>query len=115
MGLDSISTALQQGRLHVHRVQSSMILPAALGLGEREAILLAEEVDADILISDDAAARLIASQRGLRFTGTLGILREARDQGLIPSALSLLLDLRQRRLWISGALVEMVRREEREE
>jgi uncharacterized protein len=115
IGLDSISMALKQGRLQVHRVQSSMILPAALGFGEQEAILLAEEMHADLFVSDDAAARLIASQRGLRFTGTLGILRDARDQGLIPSALPLLLELRQHGLWISEALVEMVRREEGEE
>ncbi|MCA1723183.1 MAG: DUF3368 domain-containing protein [Thermomicrobia bacterium] len=66
-------------------------------------------------MSDDAAARLIAAQRGIRVTGTLGILRAAREQGFIPSALSLLLELRQRGLWISEALVESVRREEDEE
>lgn len=51
MGLDSISIALQQGLRSVHHVQSSAILPAMLGLGEREAILLAEEIDADDCIA----------------------------------------------------------------
>ncbi|MCA1723182.1 MAG: hypothetical protein LC748_02795 [Thermomicrobia bacterium] len=46
LGLDSIATALKQGRLQVHRVQSSVIMSIALGSGEREAILLAEEIDA---------------------------------------------------------------------
>ena len=91
-----------------------MILPAALGSGEQEAIPLAEEIHAAILISDDAAARAIAAQRGLTFTGTLGILRDARDRGLIPSAVSLLLELRRRGLWISEESVAMVRREEDE-
>ena len=48
-----------------------------LDLGEREAILLAEQLNADLVILDDKAARRIARERRLRIIGLLGILKEA--------------------------------------
>ncbi len=54
-----------------------------LGAGEREAIALAEELHADRLIMDDRAARRIATQRNLIVIGTLGVLVEAAERGLI--------------------------------
>jgi predicted nucleic acid-binding protein len=42
--------------------------------GEREAILLAEELKANLIILDEKAARQIARERGLNLTGLLGIL-----------------------------------------
>lgn len=47
------------------------------------AILLAESIQADILIIDEKAARLIAGQRGISVTGTLGIVGEAAERGLV--------------------------------
>ncbi len=51
--------------------------------GEREAILLAEQLDADLIILDEKAARQIARERGLQLTGLLGILAIAAAQNLI--------------------------------
>ncbi|HAJ61431.1 MAG TPA: DUF3368 domain-containing protein, partial [Cyanobacteria bacterium UBA8543] len=45
--------------------------------GEREAILLAQQLKADLVILDDKAARRIALERGLRIIGLLGILKDA--------------------------------------
>jgi predicted nucleic acid-binding protein len=60
-----------------------------LGLGESEAIALAEETQADALLTDDRAARREAEGRGIRVQGTLGILDLAAQIGLIdfPSAI----------------------------
>jgi predicted nucleic acid-binding protein len=44
--------------------------------GERETILLAEKLGANLVILDEKAARLVAIQRGLNVTGLLGILVE---------------------------------------
>lgn len=55
----------------------------SLHLGEQEAILLAEQLNADILILDERAARTIAFQRRLSVTGTLGVLNEAGNHNLI--------------------------------
>ncbi len=54
-----------------------------LGAGEREAIALAEELHADRLIMDDRAARRVATQRNLIVIGTLGVLAEAAERGLV--------------------------------
>lgn len=54
-----------------------------LHLGEREAILLAEKIGADLILLDDRDARRIASDRGLRLTGLLGILEEAASRQLL--------------------------------
>jgi len=56
---------------------------ASLGLGEREAIQLAEEQHADLLLMDERKGRLEATRRGLRTTGTLGVLLSAKELGLI--------------------------------
>jgi predicted nucleic acid-binding protein len=54
-----------------------------LQAGERAAILLAELIQANIIIIDEKAARLIAGRRGLSVTGVLGVIREAATQGLV--------------------------------
>ena len=51
--------------------------------GEREAILLAEELKADELIMDDLTGRREAERRHLRVTGTVGVLRAAARAGAI--------------------------------
>ncbi|MGH9611417.1 MAG: DUF3368 domain-containing protein, partial [Bryobacteraceae bacterium] len=48
-----------------------------LGLGEQEAIQLAEEQHADLLLIDERKGRQAAKRRGLRTTGTLGVLLAA--------------------------------------
>lgn len=112
VGLDHIRTALSQGWLRVDATQPVPVTLAALGQGEREAIFLTEQIKADLLITDDAAARVMASRRGIAVTGTLGVLRAARQQGLMSAVLPLLLELHQRGQWISETLIEAIRREE---
>ncbi len=56
---------------------------ARLGAGEREAILLAQELLADALIIDERAGRNDANRRSLRVIGTLGVLDSAAERGLI--------------------------------
>jgi predicted nucleic acid-binding protein len=70
--------------LEIRRVEKSTE-PALrhLGLGEREAIALAEKVRADRLILDDQAARRVATRRKLTVIGTLGVLVEAAERGLV--------------------------------
>ena len=51
--------------------------------GEREAILLAEQLKADLVVLDEKSARKVAAARGLILTGLVGILDEAARRGLI--------------------------------
>ena len=61
-----------------------------LGAGEREAIALAQELQAPLLLIDDADGCAEAERHNLTATGTLGILEAATIHGLInlPGALA---------------------------
>jgi uncharacterized protein len=61
---------------------------ASFGLGEREAIQLAEEEHADLILMDERKGRLEAKRRGLTTTGTLGVLLTAGAMGLIDPSVA---------------------------
>ena len=56
---------------------------AKLDAGERDAIMLATELQADQLIVDDREGRREAEQRGIPVIGTVGVLREAATLKLL--------------------------------
>lgn len=56
-----------------------------IDLGEAEAILLAQQLKADLLLMDERHGRAIAVNYGLRVTGLLGVLLQAKRNGLIPA------------------------------
>ncbi|HST58241.1 MAG TPA: DUF3368 domain-containing protein [Longimicrobium sp.] len=66
-------------------------LPSPVGRGEAEAIALAIELSADVLLIDERRARKAALGLGLPVTGVLGLLLEAKKRGSI-SAIKPILD-----------------------
>lgn len=82
--------------LRVQAVPSSQLehITEDLDLGEREAIVLAHLLQADLLLIDEISGRAEARRRNLRVTGTLGILRIAAENQLIdvPQVLARLRD-----------------------
>jgi predicted nucleic acid-binding protein len=84
--------------------------PWNLGPGEREAIGLALSLKAALLIIDDWLGRRLAVDRGLKVTGTLGILERAARAGMIDLS-STLSRLEKTNIRITEALKsEMVER-----
>ena len=73
--------------------------------GERAAILLAESGAADMILLDERSARRVATDRGLRITGTLGVLGEAAARGLVDLAAAID-QLRKTSFRYSPALLE---------
>jgi predicted nucleic acid-binding protein len=61
------------------------ILEASLDQGEASAIALAIEQTDCLIIIDDLKGRRYAEQLGLKITGTLGVIIDAKLQGIIPS------------------------------
>jgi hypothetical protein len=66
-------------------VRAPSVLDASLAVdeGEREAICLAREVQAAVLLMDDRKGRAEALRCGLRVTGTIGVLEGAAARGLV--------------------------------
>jgi uncharacterized protein len=58
--------------------------------GEAEALALAVEVRAGLLLMDERAGRAEARRRGLHVTGVVGVLIRAKHAGLVPGIAGLL-------------------------
>jgi predicted nucleic acid-binding protein len=58
------------------------ILPRKLHIGEREAIVLAQELGSALLV-DDSEARREAQRLGIAHFGSLRVLKEAKERSLI--------------------------------
>ena len=84
------------------------ILQLLLDEGEAEAIVLALEANASLVLLDDREARLQAKRLGLRVTGTLGILLRAKKLGLIENLREELNKLKETGFRISKSLEEEV-------
>lgn len=67
-----------------------------LDSGESEAITLAVENNADVLLLDDKSARLIAANLGLNIIGIVGILIWAKKEGIIEQLSKELENLRKK-------------------
>ncbi len=97
--------------VQVHSVQNQALaqsLRLNLGAGEAEAIALSIERSAARLILDDKKARRIARQLNLPVTGTLAILLNAKERGIIPKIRDTLDLLIAANFRISDALVREV-------
>jgi predicted nucleic acid-binding protein len=96
--------ALSRPEIRLSRVQVelpddpvfwTLVRTFSLDRGEQEAIQLAAEKQGDILLCDDAAARLVAERLGIRVHGTMGILIRAarRNQRKPAEVIQLLQEL----------------------
>jgi len=88
--------------------QSALPLITDLGAGESEVLMLALETPGATVILDDMLARRVAESLNLHLTGTLGLLLDAKQAGLVPYVRPLLEQLQACRFRLSAATYQAV-------
>jgi uncharacterized protein len=83
-------------------------LMTELDRGEAETLVLAQETRARLVLLDEKAARRVADQLSMTYTGSLGILLRAKDQNLITAVKPLLDRMRQNGIWIGDSLYQSI-------
>ena len=86
-------------------------LELTLDRGEAEAIALARGIPDSTVLLDDARARRAAEQLGIRRIGTLGILRRAKQAGLLDRVEPSARQLQASKFYISQRLIDRLLRE----
>lgn len=107
-----IQSAFSEGWIKPQVVQNPTIvrlLQATLDPGEAEAIALALEVSANLVLLDEREGRMAAERAGLRVTGVLGVLLRAKVNCQIPAVKPEIDALRARaRFFVSSDLERRV-------
>ncbi|HAA90548.1 MAG: hypothetical protein XD63_1739 [Thermoanaerobacterales bacterium 50_218] len=108
-----IQALLQSQKFQLRKASQRALneLPPDLGVGEQEAIALALEIEADLVILDDYLGRRVAHERGLPLTGTIGVLIEARERGMISSVRRELDRLIEAGMWIDEVFYHRILKE----
>jgi predicted nucleic acid-binding protein len=82
-GADEVQTAAWIKQQAVSNSQLVRVLQQELDAGEAEAIALAVEMKAELLLMDERMGRETAQHLGLRYVGLIGVLIEAKHKGLL--------------------------------
>lgn len=82
------------------------IATSRLDLGEQQAIALAFEHKA-LLVIDDQMGRTAARRLGLAITGLVGMLVRAKERGAVEAVRPLVVEIRRLGYWLSDELVDL--------
>lgn len=120
--IDELDVGRQQGydvpdcRAYNWMRVETIALPAILklitnlGSSEAEALALSLSQPSNLVLLDDALARQVAASQGLRYTGTLGVLVQAKHQGLIGAVVPLVEAMQRAGFRVSEELKLTIRR-----
>jgi predicted nucleic acid-binding protein len=75
--------------------------------GEAEVIVLAKEINADLVILDEIMGRRYAKRFEINLTGTIGILLKAKEKGLVTSIKKLISELVEKGTWLNPKLISI--------
>ncbi len=89
---------------NVKDLHKQRLLEMQIDKGESSAIALALETEDSTVVLDDYKARKIANQLGINYTGTIGIIIKAKQNGITPSIKPVLEKIKQTNFRISAEL-----------
>lgn len=95
-----VQAPLEQNKINYLRLD--------LDPGEAEALVLAEELNADWILLDEAKARLAADLLELTYIGTVGLLLLGKRAGYVTAARPLLDELRAKKFHLSDQVYDAV-------
>ncbi|MEW6220964.1 MAG: DUF3368 domain-containing protein [Thermodesulfobacteriota bacterium] len=109
-GLPGALELRQLSWLKVEYPPVDLLLPLTVlvGRGEAQAIALALARPGSTALLDDALARRVAERFGVKRIGTLGLLRRAKQRGLIEAIKPFVQQLQANGIFIRQSLVEAV-------
>lgn len=81
--VQTLSWILTQAVTNIQGVIDIQTSEDNIDLGEAEAIILALELKAELILMDERRGRALAATYGLKVTGLLGILLQSKRQGLL--------------------------------
>ena len=82
------------------------LLATQIDLGEASAIALSQEIDDALILLDDLKARKVAKKLNLNFTGALGVIHKAKQEGIIPNIKPLIDKLLETNFRISEKIIK---------
>jgi len=91
----------------VRNIEMTTLLEKLIDKGEAEAIILARELNATLLI-DDAKARKYAKLLNIEVIGTLGLLKIAKRRGLVRSVKKVINSMLAEGYYIEDKLVRKI-------
>ena len=91
----------------IKNTQENVLLEKLIDKGEAEAIILAKELKTTLLL-DDAKARKYAKLLNVDVIGTMGLLKIAKNRGVIPSVKKVISDMLAEGYYIEDKLVTQI-------
>ena len=88
--------------------QYQHLLEMDLDAGEASAIALSLEINRSILIIDDLKGRKIAERLHLTYSGTLGLLLQAKRTGILPALRPVVAKIRETNFRFSETLLDYI-------
>lgn len=106
-----IDKYIQKKPFSIHKVEPSYLQRVKihkLDKGEHAAIALALQENSNLVLLDDKHGRTVATRLHLSVTGTIGILLEAKLQGLISDIVPEVKQLKAAGMWLSPKFYQRI-------